>query len=223
VAVSAFPVSRLRRLRSSGPLRGLVRETRLDLDSFVMPLFVGPTTQPNAELPALGRFSVEDLVSEARELVRLGVPAVLLFGIPESKDDEGSGAWDEDGIIQRALRALKAELPELLAITDVCLCEYTEHGHCGIVRDGEVQNDETVELLVRTAVSHVDAGADVVGPSDMMDGRVGAIREALPDTRFARPRNRRRRSATAAATRWIRPTSARRSASASSTSPRGRT
>ncbi len=178
----AFPVTRLRRLRSSGSLRGLVRETRLDLESFVMPLFVGPTTEPNAELPALGRFSVDDLVDEAGELVRLGVPAVLLFGIPEEKDDEGSGAWDDAGIVQRALRALKSELPELLLITDVCLCEYTAHGHCGAIRDGEVVNDETLELLVRTAVSHVEAGADVVAPSDMMDGRVGAIREALPQT-----------------------------------------
>jgi porphobilinogen synthase len=178
----AFPVTRLRRLRSSGSLRGLVRETRLDLESFVMPLFVGPTTEPNAELPALGRFSVDDLVDEAGELVRLGVSAVLLFGIPEEKDDEGSGAWDDVGIVQRALRALKRELPELLLITDVCLCEYTAHGHCGAIRDGEVLNDETLELLVRTAVSHVEAGADVVAPSDMMDGRVGAIREALPQT-----------------------------------------
>ena len=180
--IGAFPVTRLRRLRSSGSLRGLVRETRLDLESFVMPLFVGPTTEPNAELPALGRFSVDDLVDEAGELVRLGVPAVLLFGIPEEKDDEGSGAWDDAGIVQRAVRALKRELPELLLITDVCLCEYTAHGHCGAIRDGEVVNDETLELLVRTAVSHVEAGADVVAPSDMMDGRVGAIREALPQT-----------------------------------------
>ncbi len=180
--MAAFPVTRLRRLRSSAPLRGLVRETRLDLDAFVLPLFVGPSTEPNPDLPALGRLSVDDLVEEARELARLGVRAVLLFGIPESKDDEGSGAWDEDGIVQRALRALKAELPELLLLTDVCLCEYTAHGHCGVIRDGEVVNDETLELLVRTAVSQVEAGADIVAPSDMMDGRVGAIREALPQT-----------------------------------------
>ncbi len=180
--MAGFPVTRLRRLRSSAPLRGLVRESRLDLDAFVLPLFVGPSTEPNPDLPALGRFSVDDLVEEARGLARLGVRAVLLFGIPESKDDEGSGAWDEDGIVQRALRALKAELPELLLITDVCLCEYTAHGHCGVIRDGEVVNDETLELLARTAVSQVGAGADVVAPSDMMDGRVGAIREALPQT-----------------------------------------
>ena len=180
--MSAFPVTRLRRMRSSAPLRGLVRETRLDLDAFVMPFFVAPATEPNPELPALGRLSVEDVVEEARGLVRAGVQAVLLFGIPEAKDDEGSGAWDDDGIVQRALRALEAELPGLLLITDVCLCEYTAHGHCGVIRDGEVQNDETLELLARTAVSHVEAGADVVAPSDMMDGRVAAIREALPQT-----------------------------------------
>jgi porphobilinogen synthase len=159
-----------------------VRETRLDLDAFVLPLFVAPATVRNEELPPLGRLSVEDLVEEARGLVRLGVQAVLLFGIPEAKDDEGSAAWDEDGIIQRALRALKRELPGLLLVTDVCLCEYTSHGHCGVIRAGEVQNDETLELLTRTAVSHVEAGADVVAPSDMMDGRVAAIREALPQT-----------------------------------------
>jgi porphobilinogen synthase len=180
--VSAFPVTRLRRLRSSAPLRGLVRETRLDLDAFVMPCFVAPATEPNPELPALGRLSVDDLVEEARGLARSGVQAVLLFGIPEAKDDVGSGAWDDDGIVQRALRALKAELPGLVLITDVCLCEYTAHGHCGVIRDGEVQNDETLELLQRTAVSHVEAGADVVAPSDMMDGRVAALREALPQT-----------------------------------------
>ncbi len=119
---------------------------------------------------------------EAAELAALGVRAVMLFGIPEEKDEEGSGAWDEAGIVQRALRALRAEVPGLTLVTDVCLCEYTSHGHCGVLRDGEVENDETLELLARTAVSHVEAGADVVAPSDMMDGRVGAIREALPQT-----------------------------------------
>jgi porphobilinogen synthase len=180
--MSAFPATRLRRLRRTDALRSLVRETRLDLDDFVLPLFVGPTTVRNEELPALGRFSVDDLVAEAGDLVSLGIKAVLLFGIPEEKDDEGSGAWDEDGIVQRALRALRAAEPGLVLITDVCLCEYTAHGHCGVLRDGEVQNDETLELLARTAVSHVEAGADAVAPSDMMDGRVGALREALPDT-----------------------------------------
>ena len=180
--MSAFPATRLRRLRRTDALRGLVRETRLDLDDFVMPLFVGPTTARNEELPAMSRYSVEDLVGEAGELAAGGVKALLLFGVPEEKDDEGSGAWEEDGIVQRALRTLRAEHEELVLITDVCLCEYTSHGHCGIVRDGEIVNDETLELLARSAVSHVEAGADAVAPSDMMDGRVGAIREALPDT-----------------------------------------
>ena len=180
--MSAFPATRLRRLRRTDALRGLVRETRLDLDDFVMPLFVGPTTARNEELPAMSRYSVEDVVGKAGELVAGGVKALLLFGIPEEKDEEGSGAWEEDGIVQGALRALRAEHEGLVLITDVCLCEYTSHGHCGIVRDGEIVNDETLELLARSAVSHVEAGADAVAPSDMMDGRVGAIREALPDT-----------------------------------------
>src|ERR671930_14689 len=178
----SFPATRLRRLRRSDRLRSLVRETRLDLEDFVLPLFVGPTTLPNSDLPALGRHSVEDLVAEAEEASRLGVRAVLLFGIPEEKDAEGSGAWDEDGIVQRALRGLREAAPGLVLMTDVCLCEYTSHGHCGVLDGEEVDNDATLELLARTAVSHVDAGADVVAPSDMMDGRVAAIREALPDT-----------------------------------------
>ena len=179
--MSTFPLTRLRRLRSSGALRSLVRETRLDLDSLVYPLFVGPTTQPNEALPALGRFSVDDLVAEAEELRRLGVPAVILFGIPDEKDEQGSGAWDDDGVVQRALRALRASAPGLVLVTDVCLCEYTSHGHCGVLEGEEVANDATIELLARTAVSHVEAGADAVAPSDMMDGRVGAIRGALED------------------------------------------
>ena len=178
--MSAFPVTRLRRLRRTGELRGLVRETRLDLDDFVMPLFVGPEALANAELPALARHSVESLVAEADQLKSLGVRAVILFGIPEEKDDEGSGAYDDEGVIQRALRALRGS--GLVLLTDVCLCEYTSHGHCGVVRDGEVSNDETLELIARTAVSHVEAGADGVCPSGMMDGQVGAIREELPDT-----------------------------------------
>ena len=179
--MSTFPLTRLRRLRSSGALRSLVRETRLDLDSLVYPLFVGPTTQPNEALPALGRFSVDDLVAEAEELRGLGVPAVILFGIPDEKDEQGSGAWDDDGVVQRALRALRASAPGLVLVTDVCLCEYTSHGHCGVLEGEEVANDATIELLARTAVSHVEAGADAVAPSDMMDGRVGAIRGALDD------------------------------------------
>jgi porphobilinogen synthase len=177
-----FPVTRLRRLRRTDALRSLARETRLSLDGVVLPLFVGPDTVANEALPALGRLSVEDLVAEVDHVAALGIPAVILFGIPEDKDDEGSGAWVEDGIVQRALRELRPRFPELLLLTDVCLCEYTAHGHCGVIRDGEVANDETLELLARTAVSHVEAGADAVCPSDMMDGRVAAIREVLPET-----------------------------------------
>jgi porphobilinogen synthase len=179
--VSAFPVTRLRRLRRSDRLRALVRETRLDLDDFVLPLFVGPATQPNPELPALGRFSVEDLAAEGEEATRLGVKAVILFGIPDEKDAEGSGAWDDDGVIQRALQALRRSSPGLVLLTDVCLCEYTSHGHCGVLEGDEVDNDATLELLARTAVSHAAAGADAVCPSDMMDGRVAAIRAALDE------------------------------------------
>ena len=179
--MSSFPVTRLRRLRRSDRLRALVRETRLDLDDFVLPLFVGPATEPNPELPALGRFSVEDLAAEAVESTRLGVRAVLLFGIPDEKDAEGSGAWDDDGVIQRALRALRETSPGLVLLTDVCLCEYTSHGHCGVLEGDEVDNDATLELLARTAVSHAAAGADAVCPSDMMDGRVAAIRAALDE------------------------------------------
>jgi porphobilinogen synthase len=180
--VSTFPVTRLRRLRRTGALRSLVRETRLDLDEFVMPLFVGPATEPNEPLPAMGRWSVEAVGDEVERLAAAGVKAVILFGIPDEKDDEGSGAWDDEGVIQRALRSLRPRFPELVLLTDVCLCEYTVHGHCGIVRNGEVDNDATLDLLTRTAVSHVEAGADAVCPSDMMDGRVAAIREALPET-----------------------------------------
>jgi len=178
--VSAFPVTRLRRLRRTSGLRSLVRETRLDLDDFVMPLFVGPEQLPNGDLPGLARHSVESVVAEADELSRLGVRAVILFGIPEEKDEEASGAYDEEGIVQRALRALEGS--GLVLLTDVCLCEYTSHGHCGVIRDGGAANDETLELIARTAVSHVEAGAQAVCPSDMMDGRVGAIRDELPDT-----------------------------------------
>jgi porphobilinogen synthase len=180
--VNAFPVTRLRRLRRSGALRSLVRETRLDLDDFVMPLFVGPQTEPNEALPAMGRWSVEGVGEEVDRLTSAGVRAVILFGIPDEKDEEGSGAWDEDGVIQRALRALRPRFPDLVLLTDVCLCEYTSHGHCGVLVGGEVDNDATLDLLARAAVSHVEAGADAVCPSDMMDGRVAAIREALPET-----------------------------------------
>src|SRR3954453_1615920 len=175
-----LPATGLRRLRRRSDIRNLVRETRLDLDDFVMPLFVGPEAFANDDLPGLGRHSLESVVTEAEELERLGVQAVILFGIPEEKDEEGSGAYDDDGIVQRALRALDGT--GLVRLTDVCLCEYTSHGHCGVVRDGDVVNDETLELIARTAVSHVEAGADAICPSDMMDGRVAAIRDELPQT-----------------------------------------
>jgi porphobilinogen synthase len=179
--VSTFPVTRLRRLRRSAGLRSLVRETRLSLDDFVQPLFVAPEAQPHEALPAMSRHAVDGLLREVDELVGLGVGAVILFGIPEEKDEQGSEAWVDDGIVQRALRELREGFPELVLLTDVCLCEYTSHGHCGVLDGREVVNDETLELLARTAVSHVEAGADCVAPSDMMDGRVGAIREALDD------------------------------------------
>ncbi len=178
-----FPVTRLRRLRRTGALRDLVRETSLGVDDLVMPLFVAPDPLPNERLPGLARHSVETLVHEVDDLVGLGIRSVLLFGVPAEKDEEGSEAWRDDGIVQQALRALRPRFPELLLLTDVCLCEYTSHGHCGVVdADGEVDNDASLELIARTAVSHVEAGADVVCPSDMMDGRVAAVREALPQT-----------------------------------------
>jgi porphobilinogen synthase len=182
--VSEFPVTRMRRFRRTAPLRALVRETKLELESFVMPLFVAPESWTSEGLPALGRHSVEDLLREVESLVRVGVGAVILFGIPDEKDEVGSGAYDEQGIVQEALRALRSRFPELVLMTDVCLCEYTSHGHCGVLDGEEIANDPSLELLARTAVSHVEAGADVVAPSDMMDGRVEAIREALDDAGF---------------------------------------
>jgi porphobilinogen synthase len=173
----------MRRLRRTGALRDLVRESSLSLDDLVLPLFVAPEALANDRLPALQRFTVEGVLRECEELVGLGLKSVLLFGIPESKDGDGSGAWIEEGIVQQALRAIRPRFPELLLLTDVCLCEYTSHGHCGVLLDdGEVDNDASLELLARTAVSHVDAGADAVCPSDMMDGRIGAIRAELPQT-----------------------------------------
>ena len=180
--VNAFPATRLRRLRRTGALRDLVRETTLSLDDLVMPLFVAPEALQNDRLPPFSRLTVEGAVRECEELLRAGVKAVMLFGIPEEKDDEGSGAWSTDGIVQRALRELRSRFPELLLLTDVCLCEYTAHGHCGVLRGEEVDNDASLELIVRAAVSHAEAGADAVCPSDMMDGRVAAIRAELPET-----------------------------------------
>jgi porphobilinogen synthase len=182
----AFPTTRMRRLRASGALRGLVRETDLRADRLVMPLFVsqGATArEPIEGMPGIERLPISAAVEEARELAALGAGAVLLFGVPAEKDAEGSSAWDQEGIVQLATRAIKSALPDLLVITDVCLCEYTTHGHCGVVRMDShpptIDNDATLELLARTAVSHARAGADIVAPSDMMDGRVGALRAEL--------------------------------------------
>jgi porphobilinogen synthase len=181
--MTTFPVTRMRRLRRTESLRALVRESTLSLDDVVMPLFACPgegVVRPVAGLEGIAQRSVDEIVREGQRLASSGVRAVLLFGIPAAKDEVGTGAWEGEGIVQQALRALRSEVPGLTLVTDVCLCEYTSHGHCGVLHDGEVDNDRTLELLVRTAVSHVEAGADVVAPSDMMDGRVGAIRAELP-------------------------------------------
>jgi len=180
--MTQFPTFRGRRLRGSPNLRRLVQETRLTPDQLLLPLFVLPgegIREPVPSMPGVDRLSVDEMVRDAAEAHALGVGGVILFGIPEAKDSEGSGAWSEDGIVQKALGALRTEVPDLLRVTDVCLCEYTAHGHCGVLEEGEVRNDPTLELLARTAVSHARAGADLVAPSDMMDGRVGALREAL--------------------------------------------
>jgi porphobilinogen synthase len=181
----AFPQTRLRRLRQTRALRGLVRETQLEPADLVYPMFVAhgiDRREPIEAMPGVDRLSIDHAVAEAREAGELGIPAVLLFGIPAAKDEEGSGAWDEEGVVQLATRAIKEELSDMIVITDLCLCEYTSHGHCGVLRpDGSVDNDQTIELLSTTAISQANAGADVVAPSDMMDGRVGAIRHALDD------------------------------------------
>jgi porphobilinogen synthase len=181
----AFPQTRLRRLRATHALRGLVRETTLTPADLVYPLFVAhgiDRREPIPAMPGIDHLSIAHAVAEAGEAHAVGIPAVLLFGLPASKDEEGSGAWDDEGVIQLATRAIKEQHPELIVITDLCLCEYTSHGHCGVVRpDGNVDNDATLELLARTATSQARAGADVIAPSDMMDGRVGVIRAALDD------------------------------------------
>jgi len=172
----------MRRLRGSEPMRRLVRETRLDPAQFILPLFVCPGHGVRREISAMPghcQMSVDEAVKECAEVNSLGIGGVILFGLPETKDEQASGAYDDDGIVQRALRAIKRESPQVLAITDVCNCEYTSHGHCGKVVDGDVDNDQTLEWLAATALSHARAGADIVAPSDMMDGRVAAIRKAL--------------------------------------------
>ncbi len=178
----------MRRLRATEPLRHLVRETQLDPRDFILPLFTCPGEGVRREInsmPGNAQLSVDNLVKECAEAERLGIGGVILFGIPDSKDEIASGAYAEDGIVQRAVRAVKREVPKLLVMTDVCNCEYTSHGHCGLVKDGEVQNDPTLEWLAKSAVSHARAGADIVAPSDMMDGRVAAIRKALDAAGFS--------------------------------------
>ncbi len=180
----AFPETRLRRLRRSKPLRDLVRETELSAAHLVQPLFVtagSSLREQVASMPGIERLSISEAVTEVTEIAATGIRAVLLFGIPASKDEFASEAYDHEGVIQMAVRALKEAHPEIVVITDVCLCEYTSHGHCGVVREGEVDNDLTLELLAKTAISHAAAGADAVAPSDMMDGRVGAIRNQLDE------------------------------------------
>ena len=183
-----FPTHRPRRLRRTEALRTLVRETELSARSFVYPLFVCPGSKVKDEIrsmPGNFRWSVDLLVEECKAVFDLGIPAVILFGIPEKKDDVGSGAYDSDGVVQRAARAVKKAVPQLLVICDVCLDEYTSHGHCGLVKNGEIDNDSTLELLAKTALTQVEAGADIVAPSDMMDGRVGRIRSELDARGFA--------------------------------------
>lgn len=185
--MSTFPIYRPRRLRANENLRRLIRETTLSVDDLIYPMFVvhGHNTATEiSAMPGCYQYSVDLLVTAAKELAALGIPGTILFGIPEVKDPIGSEAYADDGIIQQAIRAIKDTVPDLLVMTDVCLCEYTDHGHCGIVEAGEVQNDPTLELLVKESISHVRAGADVIAPSDMMDGRVGAIRAALDENGY---------------------------------------
>jgi porphobilinogen synthase len=182
-----FPVYRPRRLRESPLMRAMVRETSLRIDDFVYPLFAvhgRGVREPIGSMPGQYRFSIDELLKECKDAASMGIPAVLLFGLPRDKDPRGTEAYAEDGIIQQAVRAVKDTIPDLLVITDVCLCEYTSHGHCGVVEDGRVKNDPTLELIARTAVSHAEAGADLIAPSDMMDGRVAAIREGLDESGF---------------------------------------
>jgi porphobilinogen synthase len=185
--MSEFPQMRLRRLRRSEALRALIRETKVEIGDLIYPLFIvegNKIKQEISSMPGQYRLSSDLLPKEAEEIARLGIPAIILFGIPKRKDEVGSSAYHPKGVIQQAIRAIKKATPELLVVTDVCLCEYTSHGHCGVVVDGYVDNDKTLELLAKTALSHAEAGADMVAPSDMMDGRVKAIRQALDGNGF---------------------------------------
>ncbi len=182
-----FPKNRMRRLRSSPSMRRLVRETSVSVDDLVYPLFVREgegIKEPIKSMTGCYHFSPDTISAETAEVASLGIPAVLLFGLPGRKDEIGSEAWAENGVVQRAIREIKKATPELLVVTDVCLCEFTSHGHCGVIKDGKVDNDPTCELLAKMALSHAQAGADIVAPSDMMDGRVGYIREALEENGF---------------------------------------
>ena len=182
------PLYRPRRPRESVLIRRMVRETRLGVDSLILPLFAvhgRGIREPIASMPGVARLSPDELLKEAKDAASMGIPAILLFGVPATKDARGSEAYAEDGIVQQTARAIKETIPDLLVITDVCLCQYTSHGHCGVVEDGRIKNDPSVELIARVALSHAEAGADIVAPSDMMDGRVGAIREALDETGYA--------------------------------------
>jgi porphobilinogen synthase len=184
-----FPTHRLRRLRATEPIRNLVRETRLSPQQFVLPLFVCPGEGVKREIGAMPdnyQMSIDETVKECAEVASLGIGGVILFGLPESKDEMASGAYDDQGIVQRAIRAIKSATPKLLVMTDVCNCEYTSHGHCGFIKDGDVDNDTTLQWLAKSALSHARAGADIVAPSDMMDGRVAAIRQALDANGFER-------------------------------------
>jgi porphobilinogen synthase len=186
-ATTSGQFRRFRRTRMTESLRSMVRETELSVNDFIYPLFVVPGTKFRKEvgsMPGVYQLSVDELVRECAEVKALGIPAVILFGIPDHKDDVGSGAYDERGIVQTAVRSIKKEIPELIVITDVCLCEYTSHGHCGVVRGNEIVNDESVELLAKEALTHAQAGADIVAPSDMFDGRVLAIRQILDSNDF---------------------------------------
>jgi porphobilinogen synthase len=183
----AHPLYRPRRLRESPLIRRMVRETRLGVDSLILPLFAvhgRGVREPIGSMPGVARLSLDELAKEAKDAAGMGIPAIMLFGVPAAKDPRGSEAYAEDGIVQQAARMVKETIPDLLVITDVCLCQYTSHGHCGVVEGGRIKNDASVDLLTRVAVSHVEAGADIVAPSDMMDGRVAAIREALDEASY---------------------------------------
>jgi porphobilinogen synthase len=183
----SFPVTRPRRLRRTEAIRSIARETRLSTDGFIYPMFVCPgkgVRNPIVSMPGVSQQSVDTFLEECREVEQLGIPGIILFGIPEKKDARGTEAYAADGVVQQAVEAVRRAKLNLLVMTDVCLCEYTDHGHCGIVENGEVQNDPTLELLAEEALSHARAGADIIAPSDMMDGRVGAIRKALDEAGF---------------------------------------